>query len=167
MRDGDRGRFRTLQDLAGRKVATLGGTLAWELLTEAQGRHGIEPVSYDDDVHPYSDLAIGRVDAVLLDHVIAERGMRRQPGLFTHPDAVAVGYYVALLAPEQTALRDQVNEALRAAMADGRLEAHLPRVGRSGTTTSASSTRGCSAAPRRCSAKGRVRRRPRRRRAGS
>ncbi len=127
VREGDRERFRTLQDLAGRKVATLGGTLAWELLTAAQTEHGIEPVSYDDDVHPYSDLAIGRVDAVLLDHVIAERGMRRQPGLATNPDAVAVGFYVALLAPEQTALRDQVNEALRAAMADGRLEAVFRR----------------------------------------
>jgi polar amino acid transport system substrate-binding protein len=127
VRESDQQRFRTLQDLAGRKVATLGGTLAWELLTAAQSEHGIEPVSYDDDVHPYTDLAIGRVDAVLLDHVIAERGMRRQPGLFTHPEAVAIGFYVALLAPEQTALRDQVNEALRAAMADGRLEAIFRR----------------------------------------
>ena len=127
VREGEQQRFRTLQDLAGRKVATLGGTLAWELLTAAQSEHGIEPVSYDDDVHPYTDLAIGRVDAVLLDHVIAERGMRRQPGLFTHPEAVAIGFYVALLAPEQTALRDQVNEALRAAMADGRLEAIFRR----------------------------------------
>ncbi|MGD9904667.1 MAG: ABC transporter permease subunit [Vicinamibacterales bacterium] len=127
VREADRDRFRTLQDLAGRKVATLGGTLAWELLTAAQAEHGIEPVSYDDDVHPYTDLAIGRVDAVLLDHVIAERGMRRQPGLATHPEAVAIGFYVALLAPEQTALRDQVNEALRAAMADGRLEAIFRR----------------------------------------
>jgi polar amino acid transport system substrate-binding protein len=127
VRDADRERFRTLQDLSGRKVATLGGTLAWELLTAAQATHGIEPVSYDDDVHPYTDLAIGRVDAVLLDHVIAERGMRRQPGLATHPGAVAVGYYVVLLAPEQTALRDRVNEALRAAMTDGRLEAVFRR----------------------------------------
>ena len=127
VREGDRERFRTLQDLSGRKVATLGGTLAWELLTAAQGTHGIEPVSYDDDVHPYSDLALGRVDAVLLDHVIADRGMRRQPGLFTRPDAVDIGFYVVLLAPEHTALRDQVNEALRAAMADGRLEAIFRR----------------------------------------
>ena len=34
---------------------------------------------------------------------------------------------MVLLAPEQTALRDQVNEALRAAMADGRLEAMFRR----------------------------------------
>ena len=34
---------------------------------------------------------------------------------------------MVLLAPEQTALRDQVNEALRAAMTDGRLEAMFRR----------------------------------------
>ena len=101
VREADRERFRTLPDLSGRKVATLGGTLAWELLTAAQATHGIEPVSYDDDVHPYSDLAIGRVDAVLLDHVIAERGMRRQAGLATHPGAVAVGYYVVCSPPSR------------------------------------------------------------------
>lgn len=129
VREGDRGRFRTLAELSGRKVATLSGTMAWEILIAAQAAHGIEPVSYDDDMHPYSDLALGRVDAVLLDHVIAERSARRQPGLATQPEPVAVGYYVALLAPEQTALRDQMNEALRTAMADGRLEAIFRRWG--------------------------------------
>ena len=39
------------------------------------------PVTYEDDVHPYTDLALGRVDAVLLDAVLAERGVRRNPGL--------------------------------------------------------------------------------------
>jgi polar amino acid transport system substrate-binding protein len=129
VREGDRGRFRTLAELSGRKVATLSGTMAWEILIAAQAAHGIEPVSYDDDMHPYSDLALGRVDAVLLDHVIAERSTRRQPSLVTQAGPVALGYYVALLAPEQKALRDQVNEALRTAMADGRLEAIFRRWG--------------------------------------
>lgn len=123
VRAADAGRFRSLADLGGRKVATLGATLAWEILSAAQGTHGVEPVSYDDDVHPYEDLLNGRVDAVLLDNVLAERSMRRQPGMVTQPDAVAVGYYVVLMAPGETVLRDQVNAELRAAMGDGRLEA--------------------------------------------
>jgi polar amino acid transport system substrate-binding protein len=48
--------------------------------------------------------------------------MKRQEGLATGPTPIAVGYYVVLMAPEQTAQRDQFNAALRAAMADGRLE---------------------------------------------
>jgi hypothetical protein len=112
----------SLTDLRGRRVATLGGTIAYDILLEAERFAGIRAVSYDDDVHPYSDLAIGRVDAVLLDHVLAERGMRRIPGLHTRPDAIATSHYVVILHPAETALRDRVNDVLRAAMADGRLE---------------------------------------------
>ena len=67
------------------------------------------------------------VDAVVLDHILAERGVRRNAGLVNQPRAVAVGHYVGLLAPGQTALRDRCNEILEAAMRDGRLEAILRR----------------------------------------
>jgi polar amino acid transport system substrate-binding protein len=127
VRAADAPRFRSLADLRGRRVATLGGTTAYELLLAAEREHGIQPVSYDDDVHPYDDLANGRVDAVLLDSVIAERSMRRTPGLVTQPDAVAVGHYVGILAPAQTALRDRIDGILRQAMTDGRLETILRR----------------------------------------
>ena len=122
VRAADRQRFRTLEDLRGHRVATLGGTIAYELLLDAERTHNITAISYDDDVHPYSDLAIGRVDAVLLDHVLAERAMRRVPGLVTHPAAVAVGRYVGVLGPARTDLRDRIDGILRAAMRDGRLE---------------------------------------------
>ena len=122
VRVDDAARFRTLADLRGRRVATLGGTIAYELLLDAERTHGITAVSYDDDVHPYTDLAIGRVDAVVLDHVLAERAMRRTPGLSTHPEALATGYYIGILAPDQTALRDRIDAILMAAMADDRLE---------------------------------------------
>jgi len=123
VRDRDRDRFRTLEDLRGRRVATLGGTMAYDILLQAERDHGIVAVSYDDDVHPYSDLALGRVDAVLLDNVLADRAMRRMGGFATHPDAVAVGHYIVITAPENTALRDQVDAILREAMRDGTLEA--------------------------------------------
>jgi polar amino acid transport system substrate-binding protein len=122
VREADRDRFRSLADLRGRRVATLGGTMAYDILLQAEGDHGITAVSYDDDVHPYSDLLLGRVDAVLLDHVLADRAMRRNTGLVTHPEAVAVGHYIIIAAPEQTTLRDQVDEILKAAMRDGTLE---------------------------------------------
>lgn len=122
VRDGDRQRFTTLADLRGRRVATLGGTIAYEKLLEAEQEHGITAVSYDDDVHPYSDLLVGRVDAVLLDNVLAERAMHRNAGLHTQPDAVMIGHYVIITAPENAALRDRIDAILRAAMSDGRLE---------------------------------------------
>lgn len=122
VREADRERFRTLADLEGRRVATLGGTIAYDLLLEAEKEHGIVAVSYDDDVHPYSDTLIGRVDAVLLDHVLAQRAMARTSGLFTQPEPVAIGHYVVITAPQSAALRDRINEILRGAMLSGELE---------------------------------------------
>jgi polar amino acid transport system substrate-binding protein len=115
-----------LADLGGRRVATLGATLAYDLLQRAQAEHGVIPVTYEDDVHPYTDLAIGRVDAVLLDEVLAKRGVRRNPGLLNVP-AGSVGHYVGILSPANAALRDEMNVILRQGMADGRLEAIFRR----------------------------------------
>jgi len=122
VRAGDRDRYRNLADLRGRKVATLGGTMAYDLLLEAERAHGVTAVSYDEDVHPYTDLANGRVDAVVLDNVLANRAMRRTAGLYTHADALATGHYIVITAPENTVLRDQVDDTLRDAMRDGTLE---------------------------------------------
>ena len=122
VRATDTERFRTLADLRGKRVATLGGTMAYDLLLDAERSHGIIAVSYDEDVHPYSDLANGRVDAVVLDHVLAERAMRRNTGLVTQGNALATGHYIIITAPESTVLRDQVDAILRDAMRDGTLE---------------------------------------------
>ena len=122
VRPPDSARFRGLDDLAGWRVATLGATQAYRILIDAQTKLGIVPVSYDDDVHPYADLAAGRVDAVLLDNIIAERSLRRAGGFVIQPEPVAVGHYVAVLARRDTALRDSVDLILRAGMRDGSLE---------------------------------------------
>jgi len=122
MRAEDRGKFSTLAALRGRRIGTLGGTIAYELVLAAEKTDGVIVVSYDDDVHPYADLRAGRLDAVLLDNVIAVRSMRRVPGLWTEPQPVATGHYIGVLATGNTALRDQVNDILRARMRDGTLE---------------------------------------------
>jgi polar amino acid transport system substrate-binding protein len=122
VRDADQRRYRTLPDLAGRRVGTLGGTIAYEILLRAERDHGIVPVSYDDDVHPYSDLLLGRLDAVLLDDVLADRRRRAMAGFTVQPQTVATSHYVAVLAPDQAPLRETINEILRGAMRDGTLE---------------------------------------------
>ena len=123
VRAADAERFRTLADLRGRRVGTLSGTIAYEILLSAERQHGLIAVSYDDDVHPYSDLLLGRVDAVLLDNVLAERRSRTTAGFVTRPTPVAVSHYVGVLARGQEELRDEVDRILKEAMRDGRLEA--------------------------------------------
>ncbi|HMI56794.1 MAG TPA: ABC transporter substrate-binding protein/permease [Gemmatimonadaceae bacterium] len=122
VRFADSARYRTLKDLSGKRVATLGGTGAYQTLIDLQAHDGPIPISYDDDVHPYGDLVSGRVDAVLLDNIIAERSLRRSGGFYIQPVPVATGHYVAVLARADSALRDSVNDILRARMRDGSLE---------------------------------------------
>ena len=129
VRAADFGRFPGLAGLRGRRVGTLAGTIAWDALVTAEKRDGIIPVSYDDDVHPYEDLAKGRLDAVLLDHVLAARSIRRVAGLAIQPATIATGRYVAILAKENAALRDRIDAILLDAMRDGTLKEIFERWG--------------------------------------
>ena len=129
VREADRARFTSLAGLRGRRVGTLGGTIAYEILLRAKAAEGVVPVSYDDDVNPYSDLAGGRLDAVLLDHILAERSVRRNPGLVIQPGTVAVGHYVGVLAPGNAALRDWIDAILKERMRDGTLRKIFERWG--------------------------------------
>ena len=122
VRDADAGRFRVLADLRGKTVATLSGTMAYEILTKAEHDVGLHAVAYEDDVHPYSDLTLGRVDAVLLDNVLAQRRQRTLGHFTIEPQSVAIGHYVGVLSPANAPLRDSINEILRGAMRDGALE---------------------------------------------
>ncbi len=122
VRDAEAGSLRTLADLRGRRVGTLGGTIAYEILLRAEQKYGLHAVSYDDDVHPYSDLLIGRLDAVLLDNVLADRRHRGMAGFTVQPQAIAYSHYVGVLAPGNASMRDAINDVLRGAMRDGTLE---------------------------------------------
>lgn len=122
VRAADATTLRTLEDFRGRRIGTLAGTIAYELLLRARDRYGIEPVSYDDDVHPYEDLLLGRVDGVLLDNVLAERRQHTLSGFVIQPGTVAIGHYVGVLAAANAPMRDRIDTILLDAMRDGSLE---------------------------------------------
>ena len=122
VRPKDAQRYRTLDDLKHHKVGTLGGTIAYDILLHSHQNGGVEVVSYDDDVHPYEDLKSGRLDAVLLDNIIAIRSLHRTGGFVIQAQPIATGHYIGVLARENTKLRDQINAILKARMRDGTLE---------------------------------------------
>ncbi len=122
VRDADALIVRGLADLRGRRVATLGGTIAYDILLRAQRQYNLQVVSYDDDLHPYEDLVIGRVDAVLLDNVLADRRRRTLDGFSVVSEPVAIGHYVGVLSAGQAPMRDAIDDILRGAMRDGTLE---------------------------------------------
>lgn len=129
VRAADRARYHTFADLRGRRAGTLAGTLAHDLLQRAARTYGLAVVTYEDDVHPYEDLVNGRIDAVVLDQVLAQRATRRHAGLVNQPTDVGVGAYVGVLAAGREPLRDRIDATLRRAMRDGRLEAIFRRWG--------------------------------------
>lgn len=59
----------TLEQLKDRKVGTLDASLAQRILIEQ--KFPISIIGYDEEMHAYSDLALGRTEAVLLDEPIA------------------------------------------------------------------------------------------------
>ncbi len=122
VRPADTLRFRTMADLANRRVAVLGGAVAHRRLLADQARTGTVPVVYENTINPYSDLMAGRVDAVLLDHIVAQTSLKRVGGFVIQPLPVSTSSYVALFARRDSLLRDSANAVLRARMRDGSLE---------------------------------------------
>jgi polar amino acid transport system substrate-binding protein len=110
--------YRTLADLRGKRVATLNQTYAQDLLRDAS----VDIALYEDNQVVYDDLALGRVDAVLLDNVIADRYGCNHAGVTCLPDEVARGTYVIGIRNQDPELKVAIDRALDAMVADGELE---------------------------------------------
>jgi polar amino acid transport system substrate-binding protein len=119
-RVGER-RFSGLASLRGARVGTLASSLAWDML----GRAGAERVPYEGQDEPYRDLAAGRIDAVLMDDIIADRYGKR-PGLAVVGD-LAEGEYAIGLRPRDQALAEAVDAALASLLERGELRKILER----------------------------------------
>lgn len=110
-------RERTLGDLHGGRVATLNQSYAYDLLRD----RGFEPVLYEGVSEPYADLAVGRVDGVLLDHVIAERYGCVRTDVECVPGDVARGTYVAGIRKDGVRLKSAMDTAIHDMIEDGTL----------------------------------------------
>jgi polar amino acid transport system substrate-binding protein len=108
--------YRTLDDLRGKRVATLNQTVAFELL-EARP---IETVLYEGQEEPYFDLQQGRVDAVLLDHIIADRYGCPLAGIECVSTATQGGYVVGVRR-DDAALAAAIDGAVARLVASGEL----------------------------------------------
>ncbi len=109
--------YRTLDDLRGRRVGTLNQTYALDLLRTRP----IEAVLYEGQQEPYFDLQHGRLDAVLLDHIIADRYGCSLAGIECLPTAAAPGAYVVGMRREDATLATEIDGALSRMVAGGEL----------------------------------------------
>ena len=112
----------TLDSLAGRKVGTLASTLAHRIV---RMRPAIALTLYDDDVVPYDDLMNGRIDAVLLDDVIAKRHLEQ--GIRIADGDLLRGKYVGAVRMADATLAAAIDTAIGHIVESGELHAILAR----------------------------------------
>lgn len=122
VRKGTRG-INQLRDLQGKRVGTLGATVAERLLTHMGG---VEVKLYPSSVQPFEDLLLGRLDAVLQDLPIAVAYGKR-PGLAFAGEPFGEGLYAIAFRPEDARLKQAVDDALARLIASGELKQILSR----------------------------------------
>lgn len=120
----DQPQINSLADLKGHAVGTLAASAAERVLKQTPG---IEVRSYDDNVRPYDDLEIGRVDGVLLDLPIAEYYAHPKKTLRFAGEPFAPGFYAIAVRKDDTKLLAEINGALEQMKKDGSLKAILTK----------------------------------------
>jgi polar amino acid transport system substrate-binding protein len=115
-------RIQSLEDCRGRNVGTLKGSLAHRML-EARG--DLTVVSYDGQINAYEDLSNGRLDAVLMDHIIALYNVAPLPRLrMVGPPIGRLEYGIGFREGDSALVAD-VDRALNQMIASGELRAIL------------------------------------------
>ncbi len=119
VRQGTSG-VRSLADLSGKKVATLSGTAAEDILRQSPG---IQVIANPEIIYSYRDLENQRVEAVLLDSPIAAAYGAANPKLKNVGESFSEGRYVAAFRKEDVELRGAVDRALETLKRNGTLKA--------------------------------------------
>jgi polar amino acid transport system substrate-binding protein len=119
--------FKSREDLVGKKVGVQSGSYAQELLEGADFADYYkslgEVLGYADYPTAIMDLQNGNVQAVLIDQVVANYEIKQigDASLFTI-DNLEDDFYAIGFRKEDIALRDKVNEALKAMAKDGKVD---------------------------------------------
>lgn len=119
----DEERIKSIGDLPGRTVGTLAGATAHEMLKELGG---VDIRSYSA-AWPYEDLALGRLDAVLLDTPITVYYGTPDKRLREAGPPVGEGFYGIAFRKQDSDLQQAVDRALEKLLRTGELKRILER----------------------------------------
>jgi polar amino acid transport system substrate-binding protein len=115
----DENNIKDINDLKGKKVGTLSGTVAQDMLEDLGG---VDVRIYPTQVEPYTDLAIGRIDAVLLDLPIAAFYGKPNPELKYAGEPMGEGLYGIAIRKEDEELKVKIDEILAELLRSGELK---------------------------------------------
>lgn len=114
----DNALIKDTNDLKGKRVGTLSGAAAQDILM----RMGeVEVKVYSGQVEPYEDLALGRLDAVLLDLPIAAYYAKPNPKLRYAGAPIGEGFYAIAMRKGDEALKKRLDEILKKLLLTGEL----------------------------------------------
>jgi polar amino acid transport system substrate-binding protein len=115
----DDNRIRGVGDLPGRTVGTLSGSVAQEILQKIPN---VEIRIYTGQAEPYEDLAIGRLDAVLMDSPIAAWYAKPNPALQYAGPPAGEGEYGIALRKTDAELKKTIDDVLEKLSRSGELK---------------------------------------------
>jgi len=120
VRAEDQGKYKSLNDLKGKKIGTLKNAEANNVLKEAGWTKDLI-MEHPDSQSPYEDLMLKRTDAVLQESIIAEFYAGKDEKLYNVPKTFNAGHYGVMVRLEDQALLADVNRILRVMKENGEL----------------------------------------------
>lgn len=114
-----------LEDLKNKRVGTLDASLAQRILN--QQPFPLTSVGYDEEIHSYSDLELGRLDAVLLDEPIALYYAKPNPALKLVGGPIGYMEYGVVTRLDDKEFNQRVKVALDKIIENGSLQNILER----------------------------------------
>ena len=122
--------IKSTDDLAGKKVGVQGSTSAQEMLETPNAEGGAEDLmktfasfeKYDTYTVAVNDLKAGAIDAIAIDVTTGDYQMTKVEGLAYLDGDVCQEVYAIGFRTDDTALRDQVNAALKTLAENGKMD---------------------------------------------
>lgn len=111
--------IKDIKNLKGKKVGTLSGAVAQDILMNIEG---VDVRVYSGQVEPYEDLALGRIDAVLLDLPIAAYYANPNPKLKYAGSPVGEGFYGIAMRKGNEQFKKRIDEILIRLLHSGELK---------------------------------------------
>jgi len=111
------------KDLAGKNVGVQIGTTADESCAEYLKTTKFTLKQYDQVIQPFSDMKAGRLDAIVVDEVVARYYVKKDPKSYKVSSARLTNEPIGVcFAKDSTELRDQAQKALDELFADGTMK---------------------------------------------
>ncbi|MFN4257996.1 MAG: ABC transporter permease subunit [Gemmataceae bacterium] len=120
VRAADQAKYRSLDDLKGKKIAVLNGSASVDVLKE-NGWPDDLILEYDDSLTPYTEVKLGRAEAALAESIIATYYAGKDAQLHNVPGTFSPGEYAAAVRLEDMELLAEINHILDVMKQSGEL----------------------------------------------